>query len=444
MERDLVKGKIGKSIFYFSLPLIFGNLLQQLYNMVDTYVVGKYVGSNALAAVGASYSLLTFLTSIIIGLCMGSGVLLAMYYGGNEFKKLKNALFVSFISIGFITVVLEIVCFVFIDNILVWLNIPQEIFILTKDYLKIIFSGIVFVFIYNYFASLLRSLGDSKIPLVFLVVSTIINVILDLIFVLYFKMAVRGVAIATLISQIISAISIALYVLIIRKEILPKKEDCYYDYKIFKRISDYSLMTCLQQGIMNFGILMIQGLVNSFGLSVMAAFSACVKIDSFAYLPVQDFGNAFATFVAQNKGANKLDRINKGVNIAFIMESVFSIFISILVNIFARELLMIFVSEQDIILIGMKYLQIEGSFYLGIGCLFLLYGYYRGMGKMKMSLILTIVSLGTRVLLAYVLAPVCGYEMIWWAIVIGWFLADMLGIVYGFKKEGWKINGIND
>lgn len=194
-------------------------------------------------------------------------------------------------------------------------------------------------------------------------------------------------------------------------------------------------MTCLQQGIMNFGILMIQGLVNSFGIAVMSAFSAAVKIDSFTYMPVQDFGNAFSTFVAQNKGANEEKRIQDGLKIASLMALVFCIFISLGVCIFSKELMMLFVSKMNIIKIGITYLRVEGSFYIGIGCLFLLYGYYRGVGKMKMSLILTIVSLGTRVLLACLLAPSFGVEMIWWAIVIGWILADTIGIVYGIKIE---------
>ena len=196
-------------------------------------------------------------------------------------------------------------------------------------------------------------------------------------------------------------------------------------------------MTCLQQGIMNFGILMIQGLVNTFGIAVMSAFSAAVKIDSFTYMPVQDFGNAFSTFVAQNKGANEEKRIQDGLKIASLMALVFCIFISLGVCIFSKELMMLFVSKMNIIKIGMTYLRVEGSFYIGIGCLFLLYGYYRGVEKMKMSLILTIVSLGTRVFLAYLLAPSFGVEMIWWAIVIGWILADTIGIVYGIKIEKW-------
>ena len=439
MERDLTKGPIGKSILLFSIPMILGNLLQQFYNVVDTYIVGKYIGSEALAAVGSSYTLMTFLTSILIGLCMGSGILFSMYFGAKKYEKMKISFFVSFVSIGVLSIVLEVVCFILLKYILIWLQIPKGIYHQTYQYLQIIFIGIFFTFIYNYFASMLRALGNSKVPLFFLGIAALVNVALDIVFVLYFHLGVSGAAFATIISQAISALGLAFYVLFFKKDILPERKHYLFDQQIFKKLKDYSLMTCLQQGIMNFGILMIQGLVNSFGIAVMSAFSAAVKIDSFAYMPVQDFGNAFSTFVAQNKGAKQEKRIQQGLKVASIMALIFCIFISLGVCLYSKELMMLFISKKqmNIIQIGMTYLKTEGSFYIGIGCLFLLYGYYRGVGKMKMSLILTIVSLGTRVVLAYVLAPLFGVEMIWWAIVIGWLLADSLGIIYGIKKEKW-------
>lgn len=439
MERYLTKGSIGKSILLFSIPMILGNLLQQFYNVVDTYIVGKYIGSEALAAVGSSYTLMTFLTSILIGLCMGSGILFSMYFGAKKYEKMKISFFVSFVSIGILSIVLEILCFILLKYILIWLQIPKGIYLQTYQYLQIIFIGIFFTFIYNYFASMLRALGNSKVPLFFLGIAALVNVVLDIVFVLYFHLGVSGAAFATIISQAISGLGLAFYVLFFKKDILPERKHFLFDKQIFKKLKDYSLMTCLQQGIMNFGILMIQGLVNSFGIAVMSAFSAAVKIDSFAYMPVQDFGNAFSTFVAQNKGAKQEKRIQQGLKVASIMALIFCIFISLGVCLYSKELMMLFISKKqmNIIQIGMTYLKTEGSFYIGIGCLFLLYGYYRGVGKMKMSLILTIVSLGTRVVLAYILAPLFGVEMIWWAIVIGWLLADSLGIIYGIKKEKW-------
>jgi len=439
MNHQLLNGAVTKSLLMFSLPMILGNLLQQLYNIADTFIVGRYLGPDALAAVGSSFTLMVFLTSIILGLCMGSGVLFSMLYGAKETKQMKNAFFVSFVSIGILTLVLETICLIAARPILTLLQIPAAIFDQTYVYIMIIFVGLFFTFLYNYFSSLLRALGNSRIPLVFLAVSSMINIIMDIFCIVNLQMGVAGAALATVIAQAISASGIIIYVYQTQKELLPQKEDCCFDKAIFHKIKDYSLLTCIQQSVMNFGILMIQGLVNSFGLVTMSAFAAAVKIDSFAYMPVQDFGNAFSTFIAQNKGAGQQERIKKGLKSAIMTSGIFCIFISLLVVIFAEKLMWIFIdpSQTEIITQGIEYLRIEGVCYLGIGCLFLLYGYYRGVGKPGISVILTVISLGTRVLLAYTSSPHFGTKAIWWAIPIGWFLADAAGIIYGIKRENW-------
>ncbi|MDE6952319.1 MAG: MATE family efflux transporter [Erysipelotrichales bacterium] len=442
MNDYLIKGSITKSLLLFSIPMILGNLLQQLYNIADTFIVGQYIGPNALAAVGSSFTLMTFLTSIILGLCMGSGILFSMLYGAHKEDQMKTSFFVSFVGIGILTIVLEMICFIFIHPILSFLNIPPDIYKDTYDYTMIIFIGLFFTFLYNYFSSILRALGDSKTPLLFLAIATIINIILDIYFIVSLNMGVSGAAFATIIAQGISAFGLMIYVFITQKQILPTRKHCYYDKEIFKKIKDYSLLTCVQQSVMNFGILMIQGLVNSFGVITMSAFAAAVKIDSFAYMPVQDFGNAFSTFIAQNKGAHQEERIQQGLKSAIIISSLFCLFISFIVFTFAKQLMLIFIKPQEVAIImqGIEYLRIEGICYMGIGCLFLLYGYYRGVGKPGISVVLTIISLGTRVVLAYVLAPIFGTYAIWWAIPIGWFLADITGIIYGIRKEKWSIH----
>lgn len=439
MIGKLTEGNITRALIKFSIPMILGNLLQQLYNVADTFIVGHYIGTDALAAVGSSFTIMTFLTSIILGLCMGSGILFSMFYGAKQLDKMKTSFFVSFVGIGIFSIGLEIVCLLAIDLILNFMNIPRDIFTDTHQYLFIIFLGLVFTFIYNYFSSLLRALGNSKIPLIFLALASIINIGLDIYLVAEVAMGVAGAAVATLIAQAFSAIGIMLYVFLSQKELLPQRKHWHFEREIFEKIKAYSLLTCIQQSVMNFGILMIQGLVNSFGLVTMSAFAAAVKIDSFAYMPVQDFGNAFSTYIAQNKGAGLEERIHKGFKVAVVMASIFCIFISALVFIFADKLMLIFIesSKSEIIYQGAQYLRIEGACYLGIGCLFLLYGYYRGVGKPGISVVLTVISLGTRVVLAYLLASLFGTLAIWWAIPIGWFLADLIGIMYGLKKERW-------
>lgn len=437
MQRNLTKGPITINILLFALPLMFGNLLQQLYNIADTWVVGRFLGSDALAAVGSSYTLMTFLTSILLGLCMGSGAAISMQYGSGNHKKLRQSIFMSFLLIAGISLILNILVYIGMDFILWFLRVPINVQSLMKDYLSIIFLGITATFLYNYFANLLRAVGNSLIPLIFLAVSSIMNVFLDMMFVLMFHWGVKGAAGATVLSQFVSGIGLAIYTIKKFPELCPKKDERHWNKENLFTILNLSVMTSLQQSIMNFGILMVQGLVNSFGTVIMAAFAAAVKIDSFAYMPVQDFGNAFSTYVAQNYGAGQEMRIRKGIRSAGLCSAIFCMIISTLVFLFARPLMQIFISSKETAIIhaGVHYLHIEGACYIGIGILFLLYGYYRAVNRPGMSVILTIASLGTRVALAYALsATTLGVTGIWLSVPIGWGLADIIGIGYYIKN----------
>ena len=439
MNRDLTKGNITKTMLLFALPMIAGNILQQFYNIADTFIVGKFLGADALAAVGSSYALMIFLTSILLGLCMGSGALFSIRFGERNEEKLKSSIFVSFFLILAVTVVINIFSFVFINKIINFMRIPENIFKITKDYLWIIFFGIGFTFLYNFFASLLRALGNSVVPLIFLAISAITNIVLDLWFVIDLGWGVKGAGGATVIAQGISGVGIAIYTYYKFSWIFSGFSKKFFSKNILKEISQYSFLTCMQQSIMNLGILMVQGLVNSFGTVIMAAFTVAVKIDSFAYMPVQDFGNSFSTFIAQNYGAGESKRIKEGIKNAIKVSTLFCVFISGVVYIFAEKLMLIFVQSNEIEIIGegIRYLRIEGVFYWGIGCLFLLYGFFRAIEKPGISLILTIVSLGTRVVLSYSLAgiPVIGVKGIWWSIPIGWILADGVGFFYYLKNK---------
>ena len=443
-NNSLIKANETKAMLTFALPMIVGNMFQQLYNVVDSIIVGKYIGPDALAAVGSSFTVMVFLTSIILGLCMGSGAVFSYFYGANENDKLRNSFFTSFIFIGIVTIILQVGTIIYIDEILRLIRIPDEIFNETKDYLEIIFYGIVFTSIYNFFASIIRSLGNSTIPLIFLIISTIINIVLDLIFVVPLDMGIKGAAYATIIAQIVSAIGIGAYSFIKIPQVRLKPSDMFLEKRMMAKISNYSLLASVQQSIMNFGILMIQGLVNSFGVQVMAAFTAAVKIENFAYMPVQDFGNAFSTFVAQNMGAKENERIKRGLRSAVKVITIYCIIISCLVLIFANPLLRIFIdgNEVEILQIGVKYLFIVGPFYFLIGYLFMFYGLYRGIGRGDISILLTIISLGTRVLLAYSLSSIPSISLvgIWWAIPIGWGLADLIGFIFLISISKTKNN----
>ena len=431
---DLTQGGITTTLLQFTLPMLAGSLLQQCYNIADTLIVGQCIGSNALAAVGSAYTLMVFLISILLGLSMGSGTVFSLQYGAGDLPALRRSIYVSFLLIGTVTVLLNVAVFLWLDPILRWLQVPYDVYPLMRNYLWIIFWGIAFTFLYNFYAALLRAVGDSVTPLWFLAVSVVLNIGLDLFLILVLDQGIEGAAVATVIAQGMAASGILLYTYKTRPELRLHRKDMRFDRSSLKEITSFSTLTCVQQSVMNFGILMVQGLVNSFGTAVMAAFAAAVKIDSFAYMPVQEFGNAFSTFVAQNFGARKGDRIRRGVRSAFLITIVFSLVISLLVFFFAKPLMLIFVrpDEAEILRIGTEYLRIEGTFYLGIGILFLLYGYYRAIRMPGMSVVLTILSLGTRVVLSYWLAsiPSIGVTGIWWPIPIGWFLADLVGIAY--------------
>ena len=439
MNGDLTKGPVMKSMLLFAIPMILGNLLQQCYNVADTLIVGQFLGSGALAAVGSAYTLMTFLTSILLGLSMGSGALFSIRFGQRDERGLKEAMFASFVLIAAITVLLNIAAFLCLDKIRIFLRVPQDVWPLMREYLAVIFCGIAGTFLYNYFASLLRAVGNSVVPLAFLAVSAILNIVLDLWFVAGLNRGVAGAAEATIISQYVSGVGLALFYWLRFPGLRVTKEHMSLRLSSIREIAGFSLLTCIQQSVMNLGILMVQGLVNSFGTTIMAAFAAAVKIDSFAYMPVQDFGNAFSTFIAQNYGAGKQDRIRAGLKGAVATAVLFCVIISAGVWFLARPLMLLFVKAEETAIIaeGIRYLHIEGAFYCGIGCLFLLYGLYRALGRPGMSVVLTVISLGTRVALAYILSavPAIGVAGIWWAVPIGWFLADTAGLGYYLIKK---------
>ena len=342
----------------------------------------------------------------------------------------------SFILIFFLSLIITIISLLSIDWIIKALNTPYELEEMLKEYLFWIFLGLIGVFLTNYFSCLLRSVGDSVTPLVMLAISAVMNIFLDLYFIINLGWGIAGAAIATIISQYFAGFGLMILTLIKNKNLIPSFLEIAKWRKELRRVLSYSLLTSAQQSVMNFGILMIQGLVNSFGVSVMAAFAAGVKIDSFAYLPTQDFGNAYSFFISQNSGKGMRERIMRGTRSAILISTLFSLFISFLVNLTAPWLISIFFSSpsEEILSIGISYLRVEGTFYALIGILFLFYGYFRADGRPSVSLVLTIISLGLRVLLAYAFAPLFGYMAIWAAIPIGWAVADLSGLIF-YKRN---------
>ena len=439
MQKDLTEGPIVRRLLLFSLPMTAANLLQQCYNLADTMIVGRFIGDDALASVGSAYTLMVFITSILLGLSLGSSALIANYYGAGKSEKMHTTIASSFIVIFLLSLIITVVSLFALDWIIGILNTPEELEEMLREYLFWIFLGLAGVFLTNYFSCLLRSVGDSVTPLIFLSLSAAMNIFLDLYFIISLSWGIAGAAIATIISQYSAGFGLLIVTVARNGNLISSLDEIRKWRKEIKSVLSYSFLTSAQQSVMNFGILMVQGLVNSFGVSVMAAFAAGVKIDSFSYLPTQDFGNAYSFFISQNSGKGQRDRIRKGTRIAILITVMFSLFISLLVNITAPWLIGIFFSNpgNEIISIGVSYLRVEGSFYALIGMLFLFYGYFRADGRPSVSLILTIISLGLRVLLSYTFAPLFGYWSIWGSIPIGWAVADLAGLVF-YKRNTRK------
>ena len=444
MYRDLTKGNITKGLVLFALPMIAGNLLQQLYNIADTLIVGRALGRNALAAVGSAFTLMTFLTSVFLGLSMGAGALFSICLGKQDKPSLRSAVAHALGLILGVTLLLYAAVYLFLDEILLFLQIPAELAADMRTYLLIIFAELLATSVYNFFACLLRAVGNSVAPLWFLGISALLNIGLDLLFVLVFHWGIAGAAAATVFSQYVSGVGLLAYTFLRCREFLPSRAELRFRREILRELLDLSMLTCAQQSAMNFGILLIQRLVDSFGPITMAAFAAAVKIDTFAYLPVQDFGNAFSTFVAQNFGAGRTERLRRGFRQALLLSAGFSVVLSALVCIFAHPLMHIFVQagETEVLAAGVRYLRVEGAFYAEIGCLFLLYGFYRAVKRPGMSVVLTVISLGTRVALAYALAGTLGEVGIWVAIPIGWALADLTGLGYYLLRRTKLLGGM--
>ncbi|MFR4046400.1 MAG: MATE family efflux transporter [Odoribacter splanchnicus] len=368
---SLVTGNITWGMLWFAVPMILGNLLQQFYNIADTLIVGRFLGAKALAAVGSAYTLMIFLTSVLLGLCMGSGVVFSLQYGARDHEALKRSIFVSLVLIGVITLLLNIAVFVWIDPILRLLQVPAEVYILMRDYLWIIFWGIGFTFLYNYYASLLRAVGNSVLPLVFLAVAVVLNIVLDLVFILYFGWGVRGAALATVIAQAVSGIGLCFYSLYRFPDFRVSRQNMQLKWATVKEIATYSSLTCAQQSVMNFGILMVQGLINSFGTAVMAGFAAELKsirllICLFRISEMPSLLLSLRISELENTNVSARNPVAVRVTLIFALLFLYSF-------VLARPLMLIFIPahETEIISIGVEYLRIEGAFIVAlVGCFY--------------------------------------------------------------------------
>lgn len=440
MNNDMTNGNPSKILFYFAFPMILGNILQQLYGIVDSMIVGNFIGANALASVGASYPITFVLITVANGASIGCGVVISQYFGAKYMEEMKTSIYTSLIFIAIFSVILMFLGLIFTKSILNLMNTPSDIFKDSCDYLRIYFIGVVFLFIYNIVNASFNALGNSKTPLIFLIISSIINIVLDLFFVVKLNMGVKGTAYATLISQGISAIFSLIFLLKTIIKIETPRKIKSFNFKILKNIGKIAIPSILQQSIVSIGNLFVQALVNSYGAVVIAGYAVATKIDSITILPMSNMSNAVSTFAGQNIGAGKPERIKKGYKAALFMIGIFCAFVAVSMFVFGHKLIGLFVDSKvsiEVIDIGSQYLRIVSVFYFFMGLMVITNGVLRGCGDMKMFLISTASNLSTRVLCAYGLAYVIGQQAIWWAVPLGWITASSISVLR-YKSEKWN------
>lgn len=436
--RDLTEGNIPKQIFYFTLPMLIGNVFQQLYNTVDSIIIGRFEGTDALAAVGASFPIIFLLVALLMGITMGATILISQYFGAKDFEMVKKTITTTYIFLFFASIFITIVGLLSSSHILRFLNTPESVLPHAQTYLNILFIGMVAMFGYNAISAILRGVGDSKTPLLFLVISSIINIALDLLFVAVFRWGVAGVAWATVIAQT-SSFAFGLFYLSYKKSILSVNiRHLTFDKGIFAKSLKIGIPTGVQQTLFSLGLIAMQKMVNDFGANTMAAFTAAGRIDSFAIMPIMNFGTAVSTFVGQNIGAGKLHRVKKGYLTTVAMGTAVSLFVTLGLFIFGEALIRMFDSNPEVVQIGFRKIQIVSGFYAVVAIMFITTGVLRGAGDVLMPMVVSIVTLWLiRIPVAAYLSPRLGSDGIWWSIPIGWIVGLILSVGY-YSTGLWK------
>lgn len=432
---DLTEGNIWSAIIWFSIPLLVGNLFQQLYNAVDSYVVGNYVGKAALAAVGASTPIINMLIGFFMGIATGAGVVIAQYFGANHDTEMKKAIHSSIALTLVMAVFLTILGLSLTNVLLNLIGVPLDIFSQASIYLSIYFGGIIFTLIYNMGAGILRAVGDSQRPLYFLIIASLVNIFLDFLFVAYFHWGVAGAGIATLISQALSAFLVCCVLLKTDERYKINLRDIHFDKGMIKRIIKIGLPTGFQQSIVSLSNVIVQSYVNIFGSSVIAGYSVTVKIDGFVNLPLQAFNMAITTFVGQNIGAKKYDRVKKGAYMTFIMALSTILCFVILMYFFGRDVIALFNQEKDVIDAGRLMQIVFLPFYLFLPIIQVISGVLRGAGQSAVPMyIMTFSFVILRQAYLFVITKVTssvGYIFFGWPFT--WVICSLLFMFYYYK-----------
>lgn len=424
MTTDMTHGRIIPQLTEFTIPLVLGNLFQLTYNAADSVIVGKFVGDDALAAVGTAGPIMNMVILFISGMCMGAGILMSTLYGAKKQEQLERQISTSLLGGLAFSVAVTILLLLFAHPILELLQVPEDIIGSAASYLRIIFVGLIFTFIYNFFSNTLRALGDSRVPLYFLIISALLNVVGDLFFVVVLKWGVPGSALATMLSEALCCLCCAVY---IKKKVpllcLGKKWRVF-DSSILWRTFTYGITSALQQMCVQLGKICVQTIVNVQGVSFIAAFTAINRVDDFAMTPQQNIAHASTTFMAQNRGAGKIARMEKGFLCSILLELIYTAVVSVLVFVFARPIMGLFVGtdSEEVVNLGVSYLSLISIMYVMPAATNIIQGFFRGLGDLKVTLISTILNMSARFLGAWVMIHILhgGFDRLAWANFVGW------------------------
>ena len=413
-----------KAILFFSLPMMAGNLFQQFYTMADSIIVGRFIGENALASVGASYALTAVFISIAIGGGAGASVITSKAFGAKDYEKVKESISTSLIAFLVISFILAVFGYMFSDRIMLVLNTPQDILPDAVLYLRIYFLGLPFLFLYNILSSIFNSLGKSRIPLFLLIFSSLLNIALDIVAVAYLNMGVAGAAWATLLSQALSAL-LSFFVLLRITSSYGSGGYPLFTISVFSAMSKIALPSLLQQMTINLGMMLVQSVVNLFGSEVLAGYSASIRIDNIVTVPLSAVGNAMSPYTAQNIGARKKERVSTGYRISFVIILVLWCISCLILQLFPKEIIGLFLGEKGTdaaYSTGVGYLTFLGWFYFILGFAFITGGVLRGAGKMGMFLLASLLNLSFRVIGSMIFAPKYGVAIVWYVVPVGWIL----------------------
>jgi len=436
--KDLSSGNEFKLILHFATPMLLGNVFQQLYNVVDSIVVGNFIGKEALAAVGASFPILFTLISLVLGVAIGSTIVIAQFFGAKDINNVKRTIDTLYIFLAIASVIISIVGITFSTDIFRLIRMPEEAIPEAVAYFNIYIGGAILFFGFNGTSAILRGLGDSKTPLYFLMLSTVLNIILDLVFIVWFGWGIKAVAAATLLAQGIAFISVVLYLNKTHPVIKLTLRRMIFDKDIFLKGAKIGFPIGFQQAFVALSMMAMYWLVNRFGTNATAAYSVVFRIDSFAALPAMNFANAFSTFVGQNLGANRPERVRTGLWATFRMTTTITVTISLIAIIFNRPLMQLFTQDPAVIEIGASYLKIVAFFYITFSTMFVVGGVMRGAGDTFVPMLITFFALWVvRIPVCYFLSEKFGYIGLWWGIPVAWVIGMSLSYLY-YLTGRWK------